>query len=268
MDRVDKKLSKRMKAVADMVKSCGHPGMRVADIGCDHAFISIYLLQHGVADKVIAADVNPGPLEAARSNVERFVSNMSCVGKTQDIAEKESCKDESGEKVIDIRLSNGFEKINKGETDAAVIAGMGGKLIISIIAAADVWVPGYKLILSPQSDVPEVREYLVGNGFRIIDENMISDEGKYYNILCAEYFGDCTQNEKLPCKSLKYGEILMQKKNPVFIESLEKRKAALETICRNLSEPCSELAAKRRDEVCTELDEISAVLKRMNREIV
>lgn len=303
MDKnIDSRLSKRMLAVADMVRSCkyhkvrtdgrdisveksagesvsaekssvensaehsvsvensagrGHTGFRVADIGCDHAFVSIYLVQHKIADRVIAADVNPGPLETARKNIESYGLCVSDAGENIDNR-------------IDIRLSNGFEKIKKGETDAAVIAGMGGKLIISIISAADVWVPGYKLVLSPQSDVPEVRLYLLDNGFKIINEDMVCEDGKYYNIICAEYYNldDNDSNELLfkmtfeadRAMIIKYGEILIQKKNPVFIENLEKRKNALRNICQNLSEPCSELAARRHDEVKKELEEIDRIL--------
>ena len=235
----------------------GRTGFRVADIGCDHAFVSIYLVQHKIADRVIAADVNPGPLETARKNIESYGLCVSDAGENIDNR-------------IDIRLSNGFEKIKKGETDAAVIAGMGGKLIISIISAADVWVPGYKLVLSPQSDVPEVRLYLLDNGFKIIDEDMVCEDGKYYNIICAEYYNpDDNDSNELPFKMtfeadramiMKYGEILIQKKNPVFIENLERRKNALRGICQNLSEPCSELAARRHDEVKKELEEIDRIL--------
>ena len=315
MDRnIDSKLSKRMLAVADMVlcsrhtvphsgDMVSHSGQqesysrqtdklyRVADIGCDHAFVSIYLVQQGIADKVIAMDVNKGPLEAAQKNIKDYGSDGS----------------------IETRLSNGFDALRRGETDAAVIAGMGGKLVISIIDAADVFEPGYKLILSPQSDVREVRLYLLERGFRLLDEDMICEDGKYYNIICAEFegispvltekkvdvssaenSGDTARSEKKEGNSgdtarsekkenensgdtaqpdngededqilLEYGENLIKKKNPVFKEYLEKRRISLSTIYNNLAEPCSPLVVARREEIKKELDEIETVLRIIN----
>ena len=194
---IDSKLSKRMLAVTDMVSRSRQQDkvFRVADIGCDHAFVSIYLVQHGIADKVIAMDVNPGPLEAAKKNIKRYLLADSGSGNIihkSGVMHDESVgemTDEAIDETIEVRLSDGFAKLNKDETDAAIVAGMGGKLEISIIDAADVFVPGYKLILSPQSDVPEVRLYLLEHGFKLIDEDMICEDGKYYNIICAEFVG-------------------------------------------------------------------------------
>ena len=302
MDRnIDSKLSKRTLAVANMVSysrqtvphsgdMVSHSGQqesysrqtdklyRVADIGCDHAFVSIYLVQQGIADKVIAMDVNKGPLEAAQKNIKDYGSDGS----------------------IETRLSNGFDALRRGETDAAVIAGMGGKLVISIIDAADVFEPGYKLILSPQSDVREVRLYLLERGFRLLDEDMICEDGKYYNIICAEFegispvltekkvdvsraenSGDTARSEKKENENngdtaqpdngededqilLEYGENLIKKKNPVFKEYMEKRRISLSTIYNNLAEPCSPLVVARREEIKKELDEIETVLRIIN----
>ena len=91
------KLSKRMKCIVDMVT----PGRVVADIGCDHGYISIYLVEKGIAKKVYAMDVAEGPLGIARSNIE-----------SRALSDK-----------IETRLSNGFEALEAGESDCAVIAG-------------------------------------------------------------------------------------------------------------------------------------------------
>lgn len=300
MDKnIDSRLSKRMLAVAEMVRSCkyyeekevsdqilmgdttgcDHHGFRVADIGCDHAFVSIYLIQHGIADMVIAADVNPGPLETAKSNIMRYgisMSENSMNNPDNDLSGVNIADSDIG--IINIRLSNGFEKIKKGETDAAVIAGMGGKLVISIIEGADVFVPGYKLILSPQSDVPEVRLYLLEHGFKLIDEDMICEDGKYYNIICAEFVSasplsadgeDCVgimqtpKNDSEKQVLIKYGENLIKKKDSVFKEYLEKRKRSLGMIYDNLAEPCSQLVVTRREEIKKEMDEIEIILGKL-----
>jgi tRNA (adenine22-N1)-methyltransferase len=297
---IDSRLSKRMLAVAEMVRSCkyyeekevsdqilmgdttgcDHHGFRVADIGCDHAFVSIYLIQHGIADMVIAADVNPGPLETAKSNIMRYgisMSENSMNNPDNDLSGVNIADSDIG--IINIRLSNGFEKIKKGETDAAVIAGMGGKLVISIIEGADVFVPGYKLILSPQSDIYEVRGYLYNKGFKIIDENMVCENGKYYNIICTEYMPECITesvsgsagspggkhgaNEAYNIDAelgLKYGQLLIKKKHPVFVEYIENYRKALFEIYDNLTSCYGEPAVTRRDEVKAEIDEIDEVM--------
>ena len=283
---IDSKLSKRMLAVTDMVSRSRQQDkvFRVADIGCDHAFVSIYLVQHGIADKVIAMDVNPGPLEAAKKNIKRYLLADSGSGNIihkSGVMHDESVgemTDEAIDETIEVRLSDGFAKLNKDETDAAIVAGMGGKLEISIIDAADVFVPGYKLILSPQSDVPEVRLYLLEHGFKLIDEDMICEDGKYYNIICAEFVGasplsadgeDCVgimqtpKNDSEKQVLIKYGENLIKKKDSVFKEYLEKRKRSLGMIYDNLAEPCSQLVVTRREEIKKEMDEIEIILGKL-----
>lgn len=163
-------LSDRMMAVAGMVT----PGKQVADIGCDHAYTAIYLMEAGIAAKVIAMDIGAGPLEIAKKNID-----------TAGLSDR-----------IETRLSDGFEKLNIGETDSAVIAGMGGGLIISILEKGkDIIVPGYELILSPQSDISEVRRYLRENGHRINKEIIIYDQGKMYNIMWVCAFGGLMPDE-------------------------------------------------------------------------
>ena len=98
-------LSDRMKRIADMVT----PGRVTADIGCDHGLVSAYLVDMGICPKVYAMDVAEGPLESAKKNTREFSDR------------------------IELRLSDGFEALEKGETDCAIIAGMGGHLVLSIL---------------------------------------------------------------------------------------------------------------------------------------
>ncbi len=100
-------LSKRMYMVASMVDKGGS----VADIGCDHAYVSIYLIEQNIAAKVIAMDVRTGPLDIAKKNIN-----------SHGLSDK-----------IEVRLSDGLEKLSIGEVNTVIIAGMGGQLIIDII---------------------------------------------------------------------------------------------------------------------------------------
>ena len=146
-------LSKRLLIVASMVEK----DSVVADIGTDHAYIPIYLVEQGVCKKAIAMDVNPGPLERAREHI--LASGLS-------------------EQIV-TRLSDGLAKLSENEADTYVIAGMGGPLMVSILARRmDLLQKGKTLVLQPQSEIGEVREFLIHNHYKIIQEEMIYDMEK------------------------------------------------------------------------------------------
>lgn len=167
-------LSLRMQTVADMVQ----PGGRVCDIGCDHAFVSIYLVANGIADRVIASDVRTGPCAIARDNIARWGMDDR----------------------IDLRLGDGLGTVKPGETDSIIIAGMGGILITDILDAGRAVVNTAKqLVLQPQSELEHVRRYIHGQGWLITDEKMLVDAGKYYVVMSVDVSGSVvhkeTQNE-------------------------------------------------------------------------
>ena len=239
------KLSKRMKLIADMVT----PGKCVADIGCDHGYVSIYLVEQKKSEHVIAMDVAKGPLEIAKKNI--MSSGLS--GK------------------IDVRLSDGFDALEAGESDEVIIAGMGGNLIIDILKRGlHKMSAGYELVLSPQSDVPLVRSFLRENGFVIKDEEMLVEDGKYYNIIKAELseMGVNTETEnKDKDKQLilndTYGEKLIEKKHPVLKDYLEKQMEKYQGIFCRLSKSPGEGAVKRLSEISSELSDMEEVMKQL-----
>ena len=168
------RMSKRLVTDADMLGGVCHeipsaagsanfgvPGRFrcVADVGCDHGYVSIYLVQKGIAETAIAMDVRKGPLSMAENNVREY-----------GLEEK-----------IDLRLSDGLSLLNKDEADALVIAGMGGKLMISILEKKDIRELGIKTaILQPQSDIPKFRQFLREKGYLIENEKIVFEDGKYY----------------------------------------------------------------------------------------
>ncbi|MBQ8923704.1 MAG: SAM-dependent methyltransferase [Lachnospiraceae bacterium] len=203
------KLSPRMQAIADMTdKRC------VADIGCDHAFISIYLIQSCRADRVIAADIRQGPLDIARNNIDMYSLSSR----------------------IDTRLSDGFDKLAVGEAEQAIISGMGGELIIGILEKGKAQLEhGIGLILQPQSEPEKVRRYLLETGYIIIDERMLIDEGKYYVVIKAVPCGKSDVCDRSDVNShnnrhseytdysdaeFLYGKLLIQRKDSVLKEYL------------------------------------------------
>ncbi len=147
-------LSKRLQAVADLVTVRGcvadigtdHATVRgcVADIGTDHAYIPIYLTEHKKVKKAFAMDVNEGPLIRAE----------------------------------------GLEKLSPGEVEAVIIAGMGGGLVMRILTEGQAVAETLQeCILQPQSEIAKVREFLQQNGYQIVQEEMVLDEGKYYPMM-------------------------------------------------------------------------------------
>ena len=154
-------LSNRLLACCDFVS----PGDRVADIGCDHGYLGIYLLKNGIASNVIASDVNEKPLQSALHNAVKF-------------GVKEH---------ISFYLSNGVRSIPR-EFDVLVCAGMGGDTMISILEAAP-WLkdPKYRLILQCQSKRPELRRYLSRQGFAIRRETLAQDGKFLYPVMEVVY---------------------------------------------------------------------------------
>ena len=150
-------ISSRLLACADFVPQ----GSRVADIGCDHGYLSIYLLTRGIAASAITSDVREGPLRSAMTNAQRF----------------------GIEENIRFYLSDGFRAIPR-DFDCAVCAGMGADTMISILEAAP-WLrkDDYRLILQCQSKTPMLRRYLSDNGWHIRRETALRDGRFLYTVM-------------------------------------------------------------------------------------
>ena len=207
-------LSKRLKAVADLV-----PASRViADIGCDHAHVAIYLIQNNIADKVIACDVNEGPLSAAKNNI-------SLVGLMDS---------------IELRLSDGLKELARNEADAVIIAGMGGPLMARIISEGlDRLRDGTVLILQPQSEISAFRHFLYDNKLDIQAESMIYEDGKFYPIMMAVLSDDDNRQRMYDNASdsdFAYGKLLIDSRNSVLYELLEREYGQLQKIRNSLNE--------------------------------
>ncbi|MBP5454150.1 MAG: SAM-dependent methyltransferase, partial [Lachnospiraceae bacterium] len=154
-------LSQRLTKVKNTVINCE----TVCDIGCDHGFVSISLIKEGKAKRVIACDINKGPLEAAKENVSK-----------EDLSNQ-----------IELRLSDGLSQVTlKDKPDSIVIAGMGGALMCKILTEGSlVASSANQLVLQPQSEIFLVRKWLRENGFYIENEDFLKDMGKYYVIMDA-----------------------------------------------------------------------------------
>lgn len=152
-------ISPRLLACSDYIT----PGDRVADIGCDHGYLGIYLLTHEIASKVYAADINPQPLASAVRNAEKFQVQSN----------------------ISFYLSNGAKNIPH-DFDTLVCAGMGGDTIVSILEGAS-WLSSgsYRLVLQCQSKTHMLRKYLSENGWSIPREKILRDGRFLYSVMEA-----------------------------------------------------------------------------------
>lgn len=227
-------ISKRLGAAVALVTK----NNRVADIGCDHAYTSIYLVENKIASKVIACDINKGPIERAQSNILRY----------------------GYEHAIETRLSDGAKMIKPGEVDTILVSGMGGGLVVKILSDSKAVVNACtELILQPQSEIFLVRRYLYENGFEITAENMVIDDGKYYVMMRAVPSDKEQSYESEVC--YQYGAKLLESKNAVLFEYLRKEKVTYEKIYHKLQETKTEHSMKREEEVRRQLEYIQEGLQ-------
>lgn len=230
-------LGKRLTKVADLVL----PAEVLADVGCDHGYLSIYLVEKQRCRRIIAMDINKGPLEKARENI---------------------CKFDYGD-YIETRLSNGLNKLNAKEAEGFVCAGMGGPLALEILWNDRDKVKDMKqIVLQPQSELWLVRRTLKKWGFIIEKEDIELEEGKYYfmmrirpgETLCmteaprtdASLFDEISENgtdediDMISEKTLEdrgyelFAKELLEEKNSLLQEYIRKEEKRLLDVYQNL----------------------------------
>ena len=207
----------RLKTIAAFVVE----GSRVADIGTDHAQLAIELIGSGRASKVIAADLNAGPLEAARKNI-------SAAGL---------------EDRIDVRLGDGLTVLEAGEVDAVCMAGMGGALMVEILSN-DVSRSLGRLILQPMNAVERVRQWLELNGWAIVDEDLAEAGGIVYEIICAERGGRSNAETK-------------RSRSPLLKKLLNARIEKLKRVAASMEKSSTAVRTEKYRRLRAELDALS-----------
>ena len=233
-------LSRRLGMLADMVTR----GNRVVDVGCDHGYLSIYLVQQGISPRVLAMDVRKGPLAAA----------------AQHIAE---CG--LGE-YIETRLSDGLHEYRAGEADTLICAGMGGRLMARIVSESmeKAEVLG-ELLLQPQSELREFRGFLRTNGFRVTAEDAVYEEGKYYFSMRAvpdrEGAASAQYSDEEQRLFDEYGELLLRGRHPVLEQYLLFRRKVMSELAEKLAQEETGRTAERLAEVKGELSGIENALQ-------
>lgn len=236
-------LSERLKSLADMVSK----GNTVVDVGCDHGYLSIYLVQHGISPGVLAMDVRKGPLSAAQEHIRQYQL----------------------EDYIETRLSDGLSQYHIGEVETLVCAGMGGPLMMKILTeSGDKAKSMRELILQPQSELPAFRRFLRYGGYRTLDENILCEEGKYYFLFRVFYDrkAPLSEEERQPGSNAlcelydSFGRLLLERRHPVLREYLEdslRTAVRIENSLRN----CGGLRAQERlPQIERKISQIKAAL--------
>ncbi|HFI0672674.1 TPA: tRNA (adenine(22)-N(1))-methyltransferase TrmK [Streptococcus suis] len=202
---METKLSRRLEAVASYVPQ----GARLADVGSDHAYLPLFLVEQGRIDFAIAGEVVQGPYQSALQNVEQ-------TGQTDKIA---------------VRLANGLAAVELADQVTTVtIAGMGGRLIAEILEAGkDKLGSVERLVLQPNNREDDVRRWLVANGFQLVAEEILEENDKIYEILVAE-----KGNVDLTADQLRFGPYLLEEQSAAFqkkwLKELDKLTYALEQV--------------------------------------
>lgn len=172
-------ISKRLNKISSHIK-----GKRMADIGTDHGLVPIFLIENKIVDYAIAADISKPSLQ-----------------KAIDLAKEKNIE-------LDARLGDGMQVLNPEDgIETVVIAGMGGVLIGEILSASEIS-KNVRLILQPMQGARELRKYLFENGYEIIDEDVVFEDDRYFEIIVAEYDGKIREvsNEmelKIPIQALR-----------------------------------------------------------------
>ncbi len=190
--KIESNMTPRLLAVANAASDA----QIIADIGTDHAYVPVYLVQNNMINRAIAMDINEGPLFRASENIKKF----------------------SLESRISTRLSDGLSALSDNEADTVIIAGMGGVLINSIIRRdKDRLTSVKRYVLQPMTAIDETRRYLEQNGFVITDETLAKEDEKIYTIITAQ------KGEMKICREVYYhiGEMLVKKRDKILPELLQ-----------------------------------------------
>ena len=227
------KLTNRLLKIASLVGE----NKKLADIGTDHGYIPVYLLNKGVINFAVLADVNKGPLENARSEVRR-----------NKLEEK-----------VDLRLGSGIEVLKKGEVDEVIIAGMGGILIADLLEAnKEVAHTTEKLILQPMQAQEDLRKYLLQNGYEIIDECLEKEDFRLYEIIVAKYTGRNTEVED----EIYYevGQKLIENKDELLKEFIDNKIKKYNNIIEKLGDKEVNAVVAKRNLANTKIEKLKNLI--------
>ena len=227
-------LSKRLMKIASYVNYCE----AIADIGTDHGYIPIYLVKNNKCNSAIASDINKGPIEKASTNI-RF----------EGLSEKIKCL-----------LGGGLKPLKVGEVNGVIIAGRGGNLIRDIILEDIEKVKLYDfLILQPAQNPEVLREFLYNNNFEILNEDLILDDGKFYELFKVKYNENAKKINIKDEISYEISSILLESNNSLVNDYIKSKIKKYENIITYIKDDTS-LAKKKKDILNEKIDKLKEMI--------
>lgn len=191
-------LNGRLALIAEKVPECNV----VCDIGSDHAYVPIYLVQRGKCRRAIATDIKEGPVAISKRNIEEY----------------------GLESYIDARVGDGLEPVNQNEIDVIIIAGMGGKLIAKILEEGIIKAKKARcLVLQPMNSEELVSKWLYENGFEIIDEGLAKEGNKIYDVKVAKWEPEPGENGNYSEIDIYISPKLISNNGPILPEYINKK---------------------------------------------
>ncbi|MCI8804572.1 MAG: SAM-dependent methyltransferase [Clostridiales bacterium] len=210
-------ISQRLKTITECAVKCEF----LVDVGTDHAYIPIFLVKNKIAKKAVACDISEGSVFKAEKNIRSYHYSD----------------------FIETRVGDGLSVIKKDECpDQIIIAGMGGMLTIDILNNdKEIISRAERIILQPQRNIDKVRRAVHNLDLKIIDEKMIFETGKYYNVIVCEKGRDFAYNEK----DYIFGKILLERGDELLKSQIHFETLKIINILKSMEEKISK---GKRDE--------------------
>lgn len=221
------KLSQRLRAIVSYIP----PGSMVADIGTDHAYLPVHLVRQGISAQVIAADVHNAPFQSALRTVEGYHLGDH----------------------ISVRLGDGLKVLRPGEAEVIVVAGMGGRTMEQIFnQSPEILRMVGRLVLQPMTDTERVRKWLWDNEWTLMDEELIDEEGKLYELLVAIPGREEPQDPFI-------GPKLIEKRHPLLIRFLQQKQRQIEDIVLGMENSNAGTVQTEKVELLQQLEKVKKV---------
>ena len=228
MDQI--RLSPRLAAIAALIPA----GARVVDVGTDHGYLPVWLIQAGICDRVLATDIKRGPLQQAAAAAEQYHVGTR----------------------LELLLCDGLAGCSAEDVDTVIVAGMGGETIAGILERAPWTVQDRLMILQPMSKAEELRRWLAANGYRILQEELVKDGGTIYPILTAR---GGREDRPLSAAELYIGKWELISQDPLLRQYLDLAQAKLCRAVAGLEQSVRPVDLPRLEEkrvLLAELDEM------------
>ncbi|SHI36967.1 tRNA (adenine22-N1)-methyltransferase [Clostridium cavendishii DSM 21758] len=227
-------LSIRLKSIVNQVDKCNV----LIDVGTDHGYVPIELVKAGVCNKAIASDINKGPIEKAKLNIAFEGLN----------------------KKIECRLGGGLSTVKKGEVNAVIIAGMGGNLTRDILLQDIEKVKLYDfLILQPAQNPEVLRKFLYNSNFDIVDEDLILEDNKYYELFKVKYNKDALGINFEDKIDYEISPILREKNHQLINSYINSKIEKYENILKYIKED-SESANIRKQALINNIEKLKEMI--------